>query len=62
MCCIRQPRRLIKSRRLVPFTHTGTARLIEAFIRRHYPDVAVVRVHSTTNIFRCVFFGFCFLN
>lgn len=35
---------------------TGTARLIEAFIMRHYPDVAVVRVHSTTNIFRYVLF------
>ncbi len=30
----------------------GTAELIEAWLRQEYPDVAVVRVHSTTNIFR----------
>lgn len=26
--------------------------LMEAFVKRHYPDVRVVRVHSDTNIFR----------
>ncbi|CAM9477883.1 unnamed protein product [Scytosiphon promiscuus] len=29
-----------------------TAVLMEAFLRRHFPDVRVVRVHSDTNIFR----------
>jgi hypothetical protein len=30
----------------------GTAALLEEWMQRNYPDVRVVRVHSTTNIFR----------
>lgn len=37
-----------------PFVLQVTAVLMEAFLRRHYPDVRVVKVHSHTNIFRCV--------
>lgn len=34
-----------------------TAILMEGFLKRRYPDVRVLRVHSNTNIFRCVFFS-----
>lgn len=31
-----------------------TAELMEVYLNRHYPEVKVERVHSDTNIFRCV--------
>lgn len=37
-----------------------TAVLMEAFLKRHYPGVRVVRVHSDTNIFRyCCILAVC---
>lgn len=43
---------LVICRDLLSCRSLGTAELIEHFLRKDYPDLLVVRVHSCTNIFR----------
>lgn len=52
MSGVGQPRN--QKHRLEDNSTEVTAMLMEVFLKRHYPDVRVVRVHSKTNIFRYV--------